>query len=181
MIKTCEKIKVDAEYRCFLGIPFGKSAPHYSTFSQNYIRRYATTEMFENIFVEQSIQYGLVKGETFFTDSMHTKANADKNKYHGEIVKEVKKRRKWLEKEIKVSKTNKENGYYHRDNKEKGFLYLDHILPIQGRLCLNLKPIFLFICPKIPSEYSALFLSSLILFRMLIFFLLHSLISIIFY
>ncbi len=152
MRKTCEKIKVDAEYRWFLGIPFGKSTPHYSTFSQNYIRRFAGTEIFENIFVkivEQAIQYGLVKGETFFTDSTHKKANANKNKYHGEIVKEVKKRREWLEreineervkqgkkefeyieeieeKEIKVSETDKESGYYHRDNKEKGFMYLDH-------------------------------------------------------
>ena len=152
MRKTCEKIKVDAEYRWFLGIPFGKSTPHYSTFSQNYIRRYAGTEVFENIFVkivEQAMKYGLVKGETFFTDSTHKKANANKNKYHGEIVREVKKRRRWLEKEIneervkqgkkefeykeeieekeiKVSETDKESGYYHRDNKEKGFMYLDH-------------------------------------------------------
>ena len=152
MRKTCEKIKVDAEYRWFLGIPFGKSTPHYSTFSQNYIRRYAGTEVFENIFVkivEQAMKYGLVKGETFFTDSTHKKANANKNKYHGEIVREVKKRRKWLEKEINeervkqgkkefeykeeieekeitVSETDKESGYYHRDNKEKGFMYLDH-------------------------------------------------------
>lgn len=152
MRKTCEKIKVDAEYRWFLGIPFGESTPHYSTFSQNYIRRFAGTEIFENIFVqivEQAIKYNLVKGETFFTDSTHKKANANKNKYHGEIVKEVKKRRKWLEeeinkerqnqgkkefkyedeieeKQIKVSKTDKESGYYHRDNKEKGFMYLDH-------------------------------------------------------
>lgn len=77
MRKTCEKIKVDAEYRWFLGIPFGESTPHYSTFSQNYIRRYAGTEVFENIFVnivEQAIKYNLVKGETFFTDSTHKKA-----------------------------------------------------------------------------------------------------------
>lgn len=87
----------------------------------------------------------LVKGETFFTDSTHKKANENKNKYHSEIVKEVKKRRIWLEeeinnehkkqnkkefsyedevetKEIKVSNTDAEN----RDNKEKGFMYLDH-------------------------------------------------------
>lgn len=152
MRKTCEKIKVDAEYRWFLGIPFGKSTPHYSTFSQNYIRRYAGTEVFENIFVkivEQAMKYGLVKGETFFTDSTHKKANANKNKHHIEIVREVKRRREWLEKEIneerikqgkkefeytdeiekkqiKVSETDKESGYYHRDNKEKGFMYLDH-------------------------------------------------------
>ena len=152
MRKTCEKIKVDAEYRWFLGIPFGQSTPHYSTFSQNYIRRFAGTDIFEKVFVnivEQAIEHGLVKGETFFTDSTHKKANANKNKYHTEIVKEVKKRRKWLEeeinkerleqgkkefeyedeieeKEIKVSETDSESGYYHRDNKEKGFMYLDH-------------------------------------------------------
>ena len=29
-------------------------------------------------------------------------------------------------KHIKVSTTDNESGYYHRDNKEKGFMYLDH-------------------------------------------------------
>ena len=89
MRKTCEKIKVDAEYRWFLGISFGKSTPHYSTFNQNYIRRYAGTKVFENIFVrivEQAMKYGLVKGEIFFTDSTHKKANANKNKHHIERV-----------------------------------------------------------------------------------------------
>ena len=33
MRKTCEKIKVDAEYRWFLGISLGYDTPHYSTFS----------------------------------------------------------------------------------------------------------------------------------------------------
>ena len=87
MRKTCEKIKVDLEYRWFLGIPLGKKTPHYSTFSQNYIRRFKGTKVFENIFVkivEQAIKYNLVKGETFFTDSTHKKANANKNKYHEE-------------------------------------------------------------------------------------------------
>ena len=103
MRKTCEKIKVDAEYRWFLGIPFGESTPHYSTFSQNYIRRFQGTSVFENIFVkivEQAIKYNLVKGETFFTDSTHKKANANKNKYYEDIKQEVKKRRIWLEEEI---------------------------------------------------------------------------------
>ena len=68
MRKTCEKIKVDLEYRWFLGIPLGEDTPHYSTFSQNYIRRFAGSNIFEEIFVkivEQAIVYGLVKGETF--------------------------------------------------------------------------------------------------------------------
>ena len=152
MRKTCEKVKVDLEYRWFLGIPLGQDTPHYSTFSQNYIRRFKGTNIFEEIFVnivEQAIEKGLVKGETFFTDSTHKKANANKNKFHEEVQEVVHKRRKWLEEEInterkkqgkkefeyedkitektvKVSDTDEESGYYHRDNKEKGFMYLDH-------------------------------------------------------
>lgn len=152
MRKTCEKIKVDLEYRWFLGIPLGQETPHYSTFSQNYIRRFKDSNIFEEIFtniVEQAIEYGLVKGETFFTDSTHKKANANKNKFHEEVQQVVKQRKQWLEEEIneerrkqgkkefeykdeieekkiKVSDTDSESGYYHRDNKEKGFMYLDH-------------------------------------------------------
>lgn len=152
MRQTCKKIKVDAEYRWFLGIPFGKDTPHFSTFSKNYERRFKDNDIFEKIFiniVNQAIKYNLIDGETFYTDSTHKKANANKNKYYDEIVKEVQKRRKWLEdeineeriklgkkpfeykdkieeKHIKVSSTDKESGYYHRDNKEKGFMYLDH-------------------------------------------------------
>uniref|UniRef100_UPI00272E58B3 IS1182 family transposase n=1 Tax=uncultured Clostridium sp. TaxID=59620 RepID=UPI00272E58B3 len=152
MRKTCEKIKVDAEYRWFLGIPFGKETPHFSTFSKNYERRFKGTEIFEKIFiniVNQAIKYKLVDGATFYTDSTHKKANANKAKFKDQIVESVKERRKWLEEEIneermkqgrkpfeykdeiepkhiKVSTTDNESGYYHRDNKEKGFMYLDH-------------------------------------------------------
>ena len=152
MRKTCEKIKVDAEYRWFLGIPFGQETPHFSTFSQNYKRRFRGTDIFEKIFcniVEQAIKYNLVGGETFFTDSTHKKANANKNKFHEEVQQVAKKRKEWLEQEIneerkkqgkkefqyneeteekkvKISNTDPESGYYHRDNKEKGFMYLDH-------------------------------------------------------
>ena len=93
MRKTCEKIKVDLEYRWFLGIPLGQDTPHYSTFSQNYIRRFKDSNIFEEIFtniVEQAIEYGLVKGETFFTDSTYKKANANKNKFHEEVQKVIK-------------------------------------------------------------------------------------------
>ncbi len=151
MRRTCEKIKVDAEYRWFLGIPFGKDTPHFSTFSKNYERRFKGTDIFEKIFiniVKQAKEYGMLNDE-FFMDSTHRKANANKNKYEDELVKEVKKRKidleeeineerkrigekefeykdEYEEKHIKVSKTDKESGYYHRDNKEKGFMYLEH-------------------------------------------------------
>ena len=152
MRQTCKKIKVDAEYRWFLGIPYGEDTPHFSTFSKNYERRFKNSNIFEEIFIEivnQAIKYNLIDGTTFYTDSTHKKANANKNKYNDEVIKEVKKRRKWLEEEIneerekqgkkpfeykekieekhiKLSKTDPESGYYHRDNKEKGFMYLDH-------------------------------------------------------
>ena len=152
MRKTCDKIKVDAEYRWFLGIPFGKDTPHFSTFSKNYERRFKDSDVFEKIFiniVNQAINYKLVDGTTFYTDSTHKKANANKNKFTDEIVKNIKERKTWLEEEInqerinngykpfeyknneeekhvKISTTDKESGYYHRDHKEKGFMYLDH-------------------------------------------------------
>ena len=151
MRQTCKKIKVDAEYRWFLGIPFGEETPHFSTFSKNYERRFKGTDIFEKIFiniVKQAQKYGMLNDE-YFMDSTHRKANANKNKYEDEIVKQVKKRKidleeeineerikigekpfeykdEYEEKHIKVSKTDPESGYYHRDNKEKGFMYLEH-------------------------------------------------------
>lgn len=151
MRKTCEKIKVDAEYRWFLGIPFGQETPHFSTFSKNYERRFKGTNIFEKIFINivmQAQKYGMLDDE-FFMDSTHRKANANKNKYEDKLIKQIKKRKLDLEKEIneertrigkkpfefkdeiekkhiKVSTTDPESGYYHRDNKEKGFMYLEH-------------------------------------------------------
>ncbi len=151
MRKTCEKIKVDAEYRWFLKIPFGQETPHFSTFSKNYERRFKGTDIFENIFIniiKQAQEYGMLNDESYM-DSTHRKANASKNKYEDVIVKQAKKRKKEIEQEIneerkrlgkkefeykdeyeekhiKVSTTDKESGYYHRDNKEKGFMYLEH-------------------------------------------------------
>ena len=49
--KTYEKIKVDAEYRWFLGIHFDEDIPLYSTFSQSYIGRFKGTDIFEKIFI----------------------------------------------------------------------------------------------------------------------------------
>ncbi len=116
MRQTCKKIKVDAEYRWFLGIPFGKDTPHFSTFSKNYERRFKDNDIFEKIFiniVNQAIKYNLVDETIFYTDSTHKKANANKNKFNDMIIEETKKRRNWLEDEINEErkKFNKKENY----------------------------------------------------------------------
>ena len=94
----------------------------------------------------------LVSGTTLYTDSTHLKANANKNKhikvqaqterqaYMDELDKSVEQDRldhgkKPLasrseapnkSREIKQSTTDKDSGYMVRDNKPKGFFYLDH-------------------------------------------------------
>ena len=49
MRKTCEEIKVNLAYRWFLGISLEEAVPNYSTWSQNYIRRYGDSEVFDEM------------------------------------------------------------------------------------------------------------------------------------
>ena len=123
MRKTCEKIKVDAEYRWFLGIPFGHDTPHFSTFSKNYERRFKDSDVFEKIFiniVNQAIKYKLVDGKILYTDSTHKKANANKNKYDDEIKEIAKKRKEWIEEEINTErKKHGKKEFVYKDETEK--------------------------------------------------------------
>jgi alpha-ketoglutarate-dependent taurine dioxygenase len=144
-IKQCE---TDASFRWYLGIPFGQSVPHYSTFSQNYLRRYVNTTIFEEIFetiLNLAVKKKLVSGRDLFTDSTHIRANANSRKYTNQVQTVVKQRKEALEREIngiraelgketfefsdqsetknnKVSTVDPQSGYYHRDEKEKGFM-----------------------------------------------------------
>jgi hypothetical protein len=91
----------------------------------------------------------LVSGRDLFTDSTHIRANANSRKYTNQVQTVVKQRKEALEREIngiraelgketfefsdqsetknnKVSTVDPQSGYYHRDEKEKGFMYLDH-------------------------------------------------------
>lgn len=152
MRETIKRIETDVAFRWFLGIPFTKRVPHYSTFSQNYIRRFQGTGVFEEIFtniVNQAIKKNLVGGTELFTDSTHVKANANKRKFKREIQEKIKERKLELEEEInkerkrigkkpfeykekrekkivRVNTTDQDSGYYHRNQKEEGFMYLDH-------------------------------------------------------
>lgn len=95
MRRTCEECKVNIAYRWFLGLSIYDDIPNYSTWSQNYIRRYKDSEVFNQIFdtiLNQAIEYGFVDMETVFGDGTHQKANANKNKHKDvevEIVKKV--------------------------------------------------------------------------------------------
>ena len=68
--------------------------------------------------------------ENFSIQENQIKIFVQEKEINEERVKQGKKEFEYTdeieEKEIKVSETDKESGYYHRDNKEKGFMYLDH-------------------------------------------------------
>lgn len=94
MRKTCREIEVNLAYRWFLGLAIDDPVPNYSTWSQNYIRRYGTSDVFEKIFdhiLRQAIEYGYVDLSTIFGDSTHQKANANKNKYEDKEIEIAKK------------------------------------------------------------------------------------------
>jgi hypothetical protein len=94
MRKTCEEIKVNLAYRWFLGISLEEAVPNYSTWSQNYIRRYGDSEVFDKIFkhiLKQAMDNGYVDMTTIFGDSTHQKASANKRKANDKEVEIVKK------------------------------------------------------------------------------------------
>lgn len=87
---TLEDSKVNMAYRWFLNLSISDTIPNYSTFTQNYIRRYKDTDVFEKIFtvvITKLIEKNLVDASVIFVDGTHIKANANK---HKSIKKEVK-------------------------------------------------------------------------------------------
>jgi transposase len=149
-----KEIEVNVAYRWFLGLGFRDAVPHHSTLSQNRRRRFNQSDVYQQIFDEivlLAARRGMVDGKTLYTDSTHLKANANKNKYTQQLV--TKSTRDYLDeldkdidadrtahgkrpmkstvreveqKETKISTTDPQSGYMVRDNKPKGFFYLDH-------------------------------------------------------
>ena len=94
MRRTCKEIKVNMSYRWFVGIGIDQEVPNYSTWSQNYIRRFGDSDVFDQIFtriLEEVMDYGYLDLTTIFGDSTHQKANANKNKFKNEKVELAKK------------------------------------------------------------------------------------------
>ena len=149
-----KEIEVNVAYRWFLRMSLTEKVIHASTLSQNRIRRFNGTDIFERIFnniVLQAMEKGLVAGQELFTDSTHLKANANKNKHMNRLRpvssgayldmlnedvaadREAEGKNPFKEtppktdvKNTKVSTTDPESGFMTRDNKPQGFFYLDH-------------------------------------------------------
>ena len=84
--RLVKEIEVNVAYRWFLGLRLTDKVADASTLSQNRRRRFAGTDIEQQIFdgiVEQALEHGLIGGRVLYTDSTHLKANA--NKRHFEV------------------------------------------------------------------------------------------------
>lgn len=155
--RLVKEIQVNVAYRWFLRMGLTEKVPDASTLSQNRIRRFNNSDVFQQIFdhiVLQALGQGMANGRVLYTDSTHLKADANPRKAVNELRPEgvseyftqlndaVEADRKKREKKplpaarkttknddvknTKVSTTDPESGFMHRDNKPKGFFYLDH-------------------------------------------------------
>lgn len=151
--RLVQEIQVNVAYRWFLRIGLTDKIPDASTLSQNRIRRFNGTDVFQRVFdniVEQAIAKGMVNGRVLYTDSTHLKANANPRKavnvetpvkpsaYIDALNAAINEDREVAGKKplapsttvkmknTKVSTTDPESGFMHRDNKPKGFFWLDH-------------------------------------------------------
>lgn len=156
--RLVKEIQVNVAYRWFLRMGLTEKVPDASTLSQNRIRRFNDSDVFQQIFdhiVEQALSQGMANGRVLYTDSTHLKADANPRKainelrpegvseYLAELNAAVEADRKQREKKplpgvkktpesaaavknTKVSTTDPESGFMHRDNKPQGFFYLDH-------------------------------------------------------
>jgi transposase len=148
------EIEVNVAYRWFLGMSLTDKVIDASTFSQNRRRRFADSDIEQQIFdeiVEQAIGHDLVGGKALFTDSTHLKANANKRRhtvheveqtpmaYLEELEAAIAADRKahgkkplksaagpTPSKATKRSDTDPDAGYMVRDQKPEGFFYLDN-------------------------------------------------------
>lgn len=122
---TLEETKVNVAYRWFLGLGLESQVPNHSTFSQNYIRRYSGTDVFEKIFtviVTRIIEKGLIDTSVVFVDGTHIKANANKHKSIKRQVRVVADQyHQLLEKEVDEFRDLNGRDKYHSDDDQDGF------------------------------------------------------------
>lgn len=151
--KLVDAIHHNMAYRWFLGYGLTEAIPDHSTISHNRAVRFKDTTIYEEIFNEivlQAITANLVKGQIVYTDSTHVRANASNSKFTNVVEERViaedesllmlinEKRIEKGQKPLahkepcsemhskKVSKTDPDSGYMHRDRKPIGFYHLVH-------------------------------------------------------
>jgi transposase len=84
-----KEVQVNMAYRWFLNLSLTDKVPHHSTISQNRRRRFNGTDVFRQMFddvVQYAYEHEYIDGKTLFTDSTHLKANANKKKFNRELV-----------------------------------------------------------------------------------------------
>lgn len=122
--KTCEEAKVNLAYKWYLGIGLSEPVPNYSTFSQNYIRKFSNTNIFEEIFtrvLNKIMEKKLIDTDIIFVDGTHIKANANKHKSTKKQVKIITdKYHKDLEKEINEFRELNGRDKYPSDDDDNG-------------------------------------------------------------
>ncbi|HGI1340682.1 TPA: IS1182 family transposase [Streptococcus pyogenes] len=151
MRQTIKEIEVNIAYRWFLGFGFNDKIPHFTTFSQNYRRRFKDTDIFNEIFnkiLTQASKKNLVDSSILFVDATHVKAHANRHKnkkveieqsakyYQEELNKEIDKDRKAHDKKplktkeekketkkITQSTTDPESGLFHKGEHKEVFAY----------------------------------------------------------
>ena len=152
--QLCAEVQVNVAYKWFLGYSLKDRVPHHSTISKLRTEKFKNTTVFQDIFdqvVFKALNHNLVGGKIFYSDSTHIKASANKRKFtkeevsreaksymddldkavndvrinHGKKVFSAKERKPEI-KEIKVSSTDPGSGFMYRDQKPRGFFYLDH-------------------------------------------------------
>ena len=152
MRQTISETEMNLAYRWFLGYGIHDKIPHHSTVGKNFIHRFEENEIAEEIFayvLERCKENGLVDTHTYFVDSTHVKASANKNKLEKKEVEVVPKayqkaieakvaeeretrgKRPLKKKEkktkiIKVSKTDPDSGLFYKNEKEKCLAYSFH-------------------------------------------------------
>lgn len=153
--RLVEEIKHNIAYRWFLGLGLTDKVPSAAAIWQNRRRRWRDSTIFQEIFdeiVRQGVQAGLIDGRVLFTDSTLIKANANKKRYLlqqvpestkaylGELDRAIEEdrevhgkktlaRRKEVApktREVKISTTDPDSGYIHREGKPECFGYSEH-------------------------------------------------------
>lgn len=152
--RLVKEIEVNVAYRWFLEMGLTDEVINHSTLSQNRIKRFKDSDIYQSIFdniVKQALALKLIGGHSLFADSTHLKANANKRRYDIEdlqvkpsayieqlneavsIDRELSGKKPLKSKvaspktkPTKISRTDADAGFMVRDEKPQGFFYLDH-------------------------------------------------------